>query len=578
MANANKADYIKQVTNTTEIDNYLNDKKLTVVQYTSKHCSKCKAIASHIQNLAKQHAEVAVFISVDVNELMSFAAKKDISILPTFQFYRSNTLLSTFIDRSIPTSADNNERGNFALSITNLVNLFLSKYNPGCNKITDDLAFSAQIAEEWIPRLAYVGFRAVIDLSCEGEDGHLSNEKYLLSEKGLEYVHFPISAVTQIPPSTFAKLTNYITTLPKPLLVHSRVGLHASIVLLAYAAKEYGSTPQDVIGWGRDFGYDYEGLPEVVIIGSGPAGHTAALYLSRATLKPVMYEGFLANGIAAGGQLTTTTDVENYPGFPDGIGGMEMMQKFRQQSERFGTKIITETIAKVDFSSKPFKYWCEGKENEGPDTADAVVVATGAAAKRLNLPGEDKYWQKGISACAVCDGAVPIFRNKPLAVIGGGDSAAEEAIFLTKYGSHVFVIVRRDKLRASKVMANRLLSNPKVTVIWEHIPIEAKGDGKLLKSIQLKNTKTGQERELSVNGLFYAIGHTPATKLVEGQLVLDEEKYIVTQPDSTVTSVEGVFAAGDVQDKKYRQAVTSAGSGCMAALECERWLSEKLGE
>ncbi|CAG8493419.1 1575_t:CDS:10 [Ambispora leptoticha] len=630
--------HIKQVTNTTELENYLNDKRLTVVEYTSKHCSKCKAIAPHIETKAKELEGVAIFVNVDVNELTSFTSANDITILPTFQFYRSNTLLSTFNDRSLP--AEDNARGNFTLSIDNLINLFLVKYSLGYKKITDDLAFSGQIEEEWVTRLVDAGFRAVIDLSCEGENDHLSNEKELLDEKGLEYVHFPISSVTQITPSTFTKLTNHITTLPKPLLIHSRIGLHASIVLLAYAAKEYGSALQEVVGWGNDFGYDYEGLPEgelvtpetesqsyrkfnknhkninnkihisskwysnttstghlllsslksknsnlfsinnlnskiqkkemhskVIIIGSGPAGHTAALYLSRATLEPVMYEGFLANGIAAGGQLTTTTDVENYPGFPEGIGGMEMMDKFRKQSIRFGTKIITETITKVDFSSRPFKYWLESKENEEPHTADAIIVATGAAARRLNLPGEEKYWQRGISACAVCDGAVPIFRNKPLAVVGGGDSAAEEALFLTKYGSHVFVIVRRDKLRASKVMANRLLANSKVTVIWDHIPIEAKGDGNLLQSIQLRNTKTGVERELQVNGLFYAIGHVPATKLVEGQLALDEDKYIITQPDSTVTSVEGVFAAGDVQDKKYRQAVTSAGSGCMAALE-----------
>ncbi|CAG8498633.1 9775_t:CDS:2 [Acaulospora colombiana] len=313
---------------------------------------------------------------------------------------------------------------------------------------------------------------------------------------------------------------------------------------------------------------------KVVIIGSGPAGHTAALYLSRATLEPVMFEGFLANGFAAGGQLTTTTDVENYPGFPEGIQGSEMMDKFRQQSLRFGTKIITETISKVDLSTRPFKLWREGVEDKEPDTADTLIIATGAAAKRLNLPGEDKYWQKGISACAVCDGAVPIFRNKPLAVVGGGDSAAEEALFLTKYGSHVFVLVRRDKLRASKVMANRLLSNQKVTVLWNTVPIECKGEGNFLDKLITRDTKTNELRELAVNGLFYAIGHAPATALVKGQLDLDEDGYIITKPDTTYTSVDGVFAAGDVKDKKYRQAITSAGSGCMAALECERWLSE----
>ncbi|CAG8712001.1 11400_t:CDS:2 [Acaulospora morrowiae] len=317
---------------------------------------------------------------------------------------------------------------------------------------------------------------------------------------------------------------------------------------------------------------------KVVIIGSGPAGHTAALYLSRATLEPVMFEGFLANGFAAGGQLTTTTEVENYPGFPEGIKGVEIMEKFRQQSLRFGTNIITETISKVDLSARPFKLWREGKEAKDPDTADSIIIATGAAAKRLNLPGEETYWQLGISACAVCDGAVPIFRNKPLAVVGGGDSAAEEALFLTKYGSHVFVLVRRDKLRASKVMAKRLLSNSKVTVLWNTVPVECKGNGKLLNSIVTRNTKTDEIGELAVNGLFYAIGHAPATELVKGQIDLDEDGYVITKPDTTYTNIEGVFAAGDVKDKKYRQAITSAGSGCMAALECERWLSEKFDE
>ncbi|CAG8471255.1 12649_t:CDS:2 [Racocetra fulgida] len=305
---------------------------------------------------------------------------------------------------------------------------------------------------------------------------------------------------------------------------------------------------------------------KVVIIGSGPAGHTAALYLSRATLEPVMFEGLFANGFAPGGQLTTTTDVENYPGFPEGIMGGEMMDKFREQSIRFGTKIITETVSKVDLSTRPFKFWRENHEDKEPDTADSLIIATGAAAKRLNLPGEEIYWQKGISACAVCD------------VVGGGDSAAEEATFLTKFGSHVFVLVRRDKLRASKVMANRLLSNPNITVLWNTIAIECKGDGNVLNLLITKNTKTGEIKDLPINGLFYAIGHVPATDLVKGQLKLDSDGYVITEPDSTCTSVDGVFAAGDVKDKRYRQAVTSAGSGCMAALECERWLSEHLPE
>ncbi|QRV77545.1 thioredoxin reductase [Ceratobasidium sp. AG-Ba] len=310
---------------------------------------------------------------------------------------------------------------------------------------------------------------------------------------------------------------------------------------------------------------------KVVIIGSGPAGHTAAIYLARANLEP----GFMANGFAAGGQLTTTTDVENFPGFPEGIQGTKMMDNFRAQSVRFGTNIITETISQIDLSRRPFRYWREGTEDKEPETADTVILATGASAKRMNLPGEKTYWQSGISACAVCDGAVPIFRNKPLAVIGGGDSAAEEATYLTKYASHVFVLVRRGELRASKIMAKRLMAHPKVTILWNTVAIECKGDGDLLNCLRIKDTKTGAEKDLQVNGLFYAIGHEPATALVRGQVECDADGYIITVPGTTQTSVKGVFAAGDVQDKRYRQAITSAGSGCMAALEAERLLAEE---
>jgi thioredoxin reductase (NADPH) len=232
----------------------------------------------------------------------------------------------------------------------------------------------------------------------------------------------------------------------------------------------------------------------------------------------------------------------------------------RAQSERFGTQIITETVSKLDLSNRPFKYWIEGEEEGEPTgTADTVIIATGASAKRLNLPGEEQYWQSGISACAVCDGAVPIFRNKPLTVIGGGDSAAEEAIFLTKYGSKVTVLVRRDKLRASPIMAKRLSSHPKVEIKYNTVATECLGDGRLLNKLKIKNTVTGEISELETNGLFYAVGHEPATALVKGQVQLDEDGYIITQPGTSYTSVKGVFAAGDVQDKKYRQAITSAG-------------------
>ncbi|KAK9767029.1 thioredoxin-disulfide reductase [Basidiobolus ranarum] len=315
----------------------------------------------------------------------------------------------------------------------------------------------------------------------------------------------------------------------------------------------------------------------VIIIGSGPAGHTAAIYTARANLEPVMFEGMLAGGVAPGGQLTTTTEIENFPGFPEGISGTEMMDNIRKQSEKFGTEIITETITRVDFSARPFKIWREGSdsENDEPDTADSIIISTGATAKRLFLPGEDVYWQNGISACAVCDGAVPIFRNKPLAVVGGGDSAAEEAMFLTKYASKVYVLVRRDKLRASTIMANRLMKHPKVEILWNSAPVEAKGDGSLLRSLVIQDTKTQETRDLEVNGLFYAIGHKPNTDAFKGIIDLDSDGYIKVKPGSTHTNIEGVFAAGDVQDRRYRQAITAAGSGCQAALDTIEFLESQ---
>ncbi len=310
---------------------------------------------------------------------------------------------------------------------------------------------------------------------------------------------------------------------------------------------------------------------KVVIIGSGPAGHTAAIYAARANLNPVMYEGFMAGGIAAGGQLTTTTEVENFPGFPEGIDGTKLTNLFREQSEKYGTKIFTQTITKVDFSKRPFRLWSDDELIE----AETVIIATGATAKRMFIPGEDSYWQKGISACAVCDGALPIYRNKELAVIGGGDSAVEEAAHLTKFASKVYLIHRRDSLRASKIMQKRATTHPKIEIIWNTTVEGAEGNGNQLTSLAVKEVTTGKTRELPVGGLFYAIGHKPNTEIFEGQLDLDETGYIKTVPGTARTSVVGVFAAGDVQDKTYRQAITAAGSGCMAALEAERWLEEQ---
>eukprot|EP00890_Picochlorum_soloecismus_P004637 jgi/Picsp_1/5174/NSC_02537-R1_nadph dependent thioredoxin reductase len=311
---------------------------------------------------------------------------------------------------------------------------------------------------------------------------------------------------------------------------------------------------------------------QVCIIGSGPAGHTAAIYAARAELKPVMLEGWLANGIAAGGQLTTTSDVENFPGFPEGIMGGEICDKFRAQSARFGTDIFSETVTSVDFSERPFKVVTDEKEV----IADTVIISTGAVARKLSFPGSDEengYWNKGISACAVCDGAAPMFRNKPIAVIGGGDSACEEATFLTKYGSKVYLIHRRDELRASKIMQKRVIDHEKVEILWDSVVDSAYGNEKgLLGGLKVRNVKTGEITDLPVAGLFFAIGHEPATKFLDGQINLDEEGYIQTEPGTTKTNIPGVFAAGDVQDKKYRQAITAAGTGCMAALEAEHFL------
>ncbi|XP_004234501.1 thioredoxin reductase 2 [Solanum lycopersicum] len=312
---------------------------------------------------------------------------------------------------------------------------------------------------------------------------------------------------------------------------------------------------------------------KVCIIGSGPAAHTAAIYAARAELKPILFEGWMANDIAPGGQLTTTSEVENFPGFPEGLAGGELMDRCRAQSVRFGTQIFTETVSNVDFSASPFKVMSD----ERTVLADTVIIATGAVAKRLEFPGSgdgaNGYWNRGISACAVCDGAAPIFRNKPLAVIGGGDSAMEEATFLTKYGSKVYIIHRRDEFRASKIMRNRALSNPKIEVIWNSAVVEAYGE-KSLGGLKVENVVTGEVSDLEVSGLFFAIGHEPATKFLDGQLQLDAERYVATVPGTTKTSIRGVFAAGDVQDKKYRQAITAAGSGCMAALDAEHYLQE----
>lgn len=301
-----------------------------------------------------------------------------------------------------------------------------------------------------------------------------------------------------------------------------------------------------------------------LIIGSGPAGYTAAIYAARAALKPVLYQG-----LQPGGQLTTTTDVENYPGYPEGITGPEMMIDFEKQAARMGADLRYGIATKVDFSSHPHKVWID---EEKLIEADAVILATGASAKWLGLPGEEKYNGFGVSACAVCDGF--FFRGKEVAIVGAGDTAAEEALYLSKLCSTVHMIVRRDVMRASKVMQDRVLNTPNIKVYFNHNPEEVLGD-KTVHSIRIFNNKTGERTVIPVSGFFVAIGHQPNSQIFSDYLELDETGYILTTPGTSKTNVEGVFAAGDVQDKTYRQAVTSAGSGCMAALDAERYLSSK---
>lgn len=309
---------------------------------------------------------------------------------------------------------------------------------------------------------------------------------------------------------------------------------------------------------------------KLAIIGSGPAGYTAALYAARANLAPVLFEGFFSG--PAGGQLMTTTEVENFPGFPEGVTGPELMDKFSAQAKRFGTELLREDVESVDFSSRPFVI--KGKNTTLQ--ADAVIIATGATAKVLQIPGagEGEFWQKGVTACAVCDGAMPIFRNKDLYVIGGGDSACEEAMFLTRYASKVYLVHRRDELRASKIMAERTINHPQIEILWDTVITKIDGDT-VVRSVTLQNVKTKEERVADAGGVFFAIGHKPNTDFLNGQISLHDNGYIKVTPGTTRTNLEGVFAAGDCQDFHYRQAITAAGTGCMAALEAERWLSEQ---
>jgi len=307
---------------------------------------------------------------------------------------------------------------------------------------------------------------------------------------------------------------------------------------------------------------------QVIIIGSGPAGYTAALYAARANRKPLMIGGFIMGG-QSGGQLMTTTDIENFPGFPEGIPGPELMMRMRQQVTRYGAEILDKDVHKVDFSKKPFRVWTDEQEYQ----ADTIIISTGATARRLNNPAEAKFWNKGISACATCDGALPIFRNKPIVVIGGGDTAMEEANFLARFGSSVTLLHRRDEFRASQVMIDRVKKNPKIEIKTPYTLSDTQGDDRL-QSLRIKNEKTGQIEEIPASGLFIAIGHEPNTAIFKGQITLESTGYIHTD-GHTRTNVPGVFAAGDCVDHIYRQAITAAGMGCMAALQVEHYLEAR---
>lgn len=341
-------------------------------------------------------------------------------------------------------------------------------------------------------------------------------------------------------------------------------------------ACHHPANPQDHAHGGGGSGPD-AGVEKMIIIGSGPAGWTAAIYAARANLSPVCYVGVPKQTptiVLPGGQLMLTTEVENYPGFPEGVTGPEMMMHFQKQAERFGTRVVGEDIIHCDFSRRPFTLTTSSDQKV---RAHAVIIATGATANWMGLENEMRLAMSGggVSACAVCDGALPVFRNQPLAVVGGGDSAMEEASYLTKFASHVYVIHRRDKLRASKAMQARILNSPKATVLWNKVVVDVLGDEKIT-GLRLQDTVTDEHSTLDIKGLFIAIGHTPATGFLHGSgIELDDKGYVTLPvPHRSMTNIEGVFAAGDVADSVYRQAVTAAGMGCRAAIDAERWLGE----
>ncbi|KAL9409137.1 hypothetical protein AB3S75_047508 [Citrus x aurantiifolia] len=372
----------------------------------------------------------------------------------------------------------------------------------------------------------------------------------------LSPLHPPLSNSNSNSNSIFL-FNSTLSTRHRSLRVNSTSGPHHLPALRVRAASSV-----DVLSSAE------KSVENVVIIGSGPAGYTAAIYAARANLKPVVFEGYQAGGVP-GGQLMTTTEVENFPGFPDGITGPDLMDRMRRQAERWGAELHQEDVEFIDVKSNPFTV----KSGERKVKCHSIVFATGATAKRLNLPREDEFWSRGISACAICDGASPLFKGQVLAVVGGGDTATEEAIYLTKFARHVHLLVRREQLRASRAMQDRVFNNPNITVHFNTETVDVVSNTKgQMSGILLRKVDTGEESVLEAKGLFYGIGHSPNSQLLQGQVELDSSGYVIVEEGTAKTSVEGVFAAGDVQDHEWRQAVTAAGSGCIAALSVERYL------
>ncbi|KAI3850591.1 hypothetical protein MKX03_024126 [Papaver bracteatum] len=389
----------------------------------------------------------------------------------------------------------------------------------------------------------------------------------------------PVTAhrAAMAPPSPSLSLYSFSSLYPTPNIIffsrRKHVGLdqfrthHRSFITLPpLRVSAAASVQEEASPVSPD---TYGGVENLVIIGSGPAGYTAGIYAARANLKPVVFEGYQVGGVP-GGQLMTTTEVENFPGFPDGITGPDLMDKMRKQAERWGAVLFQEDVEFIDVKTRPFTIRSTDREVK----CHSVIIATGATAKRLNLPREDEFWSRGVSACAICDGASPLFKGQVLAVVGGGDTATEEALYLTKYARHVHLLVRRDQLRASKAMQDRVINNPNVTVHFNTETVDVVSNSKgQMSGVLIRNIDSGEESVLDVKGLFYGIGHTPNSELLAGQIELDSSGYVLVKEGTAETSVQGVFAAGDVQDHEWRQAITAAGTGCVAALSVERYLA-----